>query len=327
MAARRRTRWLLAVFAASPLCAHADARANPQPRGPEPAIVDLTLDGCPDIDGARLRELVAIEIATIRAGGQPGPTAARLTCDGPHVRINLVGEAPSGAELDLGGTPAPARPRLLALTITELAAASWVDPSKQIVAQPTPPGSPPAAVMVSASAPPLVPPRARAFVATSLRRIGSPATWLGGAGFGIEYSVRSWLAAAIDVRLEAGETSTATAPIGWRVASGTAGVAFAGDRGRLTWSALPGLSAGLVRLSAAPVPQGSVSTSVDAVWAGPSLTTRLRVAITRGAFVHVELGGGFVTHKVVGLLNNDVALLRIDGVWTIAALGAGLAFH
>ena len=181
--------------------------------------------------------------------------------------------------------------------------------------------------MVSASAPPLVPPRARVFVATSLRRIGSPATWLGGAGFGVEYSARSWLAAAIDVRLEAGETSTATAPIGWRAASGMAGVAFGGDRGRLTWSALPGLSVGMVRLSAAPVPPGALSTSVDAIWAGPSLTTRLRVAITRRAFVHAELDGGFVTHKVVGLLNDDVTLLRIDGVWAIAGLGAGVAFH
>ena len=300
---------------------------QPQPRGPQPAIVDLTLEGCPDIDGARLRELVAIEIATIRAGGQPGPTAARLTCDGPHVRIDLLGGAPSGADVDLGGTPAPARPRLLALTITELTAASWVDPRKQIVAPPAPLASPPTAVVVAASAPPLAPPRTRVFVATSLRRIGAPATWLGGVGFGVEYSVRPWLAAAIDVRLEAGETSTATAPIGWRAVSGMAGIAIGGARGRLAWSAMPGLSAGIVRLSAAPVPAGAVSTSLDATWAGPSLTTRLRIAISRGAFVHIELGGGIVTHKVVGLLNNDAALLRIDGPWAIAALGVGLAFH
>ena len=90
---------------------------------------------------------------------------------------------------------------------------------------------------------------------------------------------------------------------------------------------MPGLSAGLVRLTAAPVPAGALSTSLDAMWAGPSLTTRLRVAIARGAFVHIELGGGFVTHKVVGLLNKDATLLRIDGAWAIAALGAGLAFH
>ena len=165
------------------------------------------------------------------------------------------------------------------------------------------------------------------FAAMSLRRIGSPATWLGGAGFGFEYSVRSWLATAIDVRLEAGETSTATAPIGWRAVSGMAGVAIGGDRGRLAWSALPGLSVGMVRLSAAPVPAGALSTSLDAIWAGPSLTARLRVAIARGAFVHIELGGGFVTHKVVGLLNDDATLLRIDGAWAIAALGAGLAFR
>ena len=327
LAAPRRARLLLAVFAACLVHAPADAQANPQRRGPDAAIVDLTLEGCPDIDGTRVRELVAIEIATIRAGGQPGPTAARLTCDGPHVRIDLLGDAPSGADIDLAGTPAPARPRLLALTITELAAASWVDPRKQIVAQPAPQPQPSAAVVVATAAPPPAPPRARVFVATSLRRIGSPATWLGGAGFGVEYSVRSWLAAAVDVRLEAGETSTATAPIGWRAVSSMAGVAIGGARGRLAWSALPGLSAGIVRLSAAPVPAGAVSTSLDAMWAGPSLMTRLRVAIARAAFVHVELGGGFVTHKVVGLLNDDTTLLRIDGPWAIVAAGAGLAFH
>jgi hypothetical protein len=321
----------LAVTAASRPSGYAHAEPGPETPGPEAEIVDLTLDGCPEIDGTRLRELVRIEIATMRAAGQPGPAAVRLTCDGPHVRINLLGQTPSEADLDLGGTPAPARPRLLALAITELAAASWVDPRRQVAAPPAPPPPPPAppatAVLVSASAPPRPPPRARAFVETSLRRMGSPATWLGGAGLGVEYGVRSWLAAALDVRLEAGETSTTTAPITWRVVSGVAGIAIGGGRGRLSWSALPGLSVGVVRLSASPVPTGAVSTSLDAIWAGPSLTTRLRVAIARSAFVHVELGGGFVTHGVVGLLNNDTTLLRIDGTWAIATLGAGLAFH
>jgi hypothetical protein len=322
----------VAVTAAFRPSAYAHAEPGPETPGPEPENVDLTLEGCPEIDGTRLRELVGIEIATMRAGGQPGPTAARLTCDGTHVRINLLGQTPSEADLDLGGTPAAARPRLLALTITELAAASWVGPRRQVAAPPSPPPPPPqappaTAVLVSASAPPLAPPRARVFAETSLRRIGSPATWLGGAGFGVEYGLRSWLAAALDVRLEAGETSTATAPIAWHAVSGVAGVAIGGGRGRLSWSALPGMSVGVVRLSASPVPTGAVSTSLDAIWAGPSLTTRLRVAIARSAFVHVELGGGFVTHGVVGLLNNDTTLLRIDGTWAIATLGAGLAFH
>ena len=87
------------------------------------------------------------------------------------------------------------------------------------------------------------------------------------------------------------------------------------------------MTVGLVRLNASPVPNGAASTTLDAVWAGPSLTTGLRVAIARGAFGQVELGGGAVTHGVVGLLNNDTTLLRIDGTWAIATLGLGLAFH
>lgn len=327
--ALRRVLLLLAVTTATRPGAHAHAEPDPGTPGREPESVDLTLEGCPEIDGTSLRELVGIEIATMRASGQRSPTAARLTCDGPHVRINLLGPTPSEANLDLGGTPAPARPRLLALTITELAATSWVDPLRRVAAPPAPPPPPPAppttVVLVSASAPPL--PRARLFAEASLRRIGSPATWLGGAGVGVEYGVRSWLAAALDVRLETGETSTATAPIAWRAVSGMAAVAIGGSRGRLSWSALPGMSVGVVHLSASPVPTGAVSTSLDAVWAGPSLTTALRVAIARSAFVHVELGGGIVTHGVVGLLNNDTTLLRIDGAWAIAGLGAGLAFH
>ena len=59
VAAPRRTRLLLAVFAACLVHAPADAQANPQRRGPDAAIVDLTLEGCPDIDGTRVRELVA----------------------------------------------------------------------------------------------------------------------------------------------------------------------------------------------------------------------------------------------------------------------------
>ena len=328
--ALRRVLLLLAVTTATRPGTHAHAEPGPGTPGPEP-IVDLTLEGCPEIDGTRLRELVGIEIATMRASGQRSPTAARLTCDGPHVRIKLLGPTPSEADLDLGGTPAPARPRLLALTITELAATSWVDPPGRAAGPATPPprGPPAPVVLASTLAPPRAPPppRARLFAEVSLRRIGSPATWLGGAGVGIEYGLRSWLAAALDVRLETGETSTATAPIAWRAISGRAGVAIGGARGRLSWSALPGMTVGVVRLNASPVPTGAVSTSLEAVWAGPSLTTGLRVAIARGAFVHVELGGGVVTHGVVGLLNNDTTLLRIDGTWAIAALGLGLALH
>ena len=330
--ALRRVLLLLAVTTATRPGAHAHAEPDPGTPGREPESVELTLEGCPEIDGARLRELVGIEIATMRASGQRSPTAARLTCDGSHVRIKLLGPTPAEANLDLGGTPALARPRLLALTITELAATSWVDPVPRVApppAAPPPPASPATVVLVSASAPPRAPPlpRARLFAEASLRRIGSPATWLGGAGVGVEYGVRSWLAAALDVRLETGETSTATAPIAWRAVSGMAGVALGGSRGRLSWSALPGISLGVVRLSASPVPTGAVSTSLDAVWTGPSLTTALRVAIARSAFVRVELGGGVVTHGVVGLLNNDTTLLRIDGTWASAGFGVGLAFH
>ena len=328
--ALRRVLLLLAVTTATRPGAYAHAEPGPGAPGPEP-IVDLTLEGCPEIDGTRLRELVGIEIATMRASGQRSPTAARLTCDGPHVRIELLGPTPSEADLDLGGTPGPARPRLLALTITELAATSWDDPLRRVTAGPAPPPpAPPATVgLVSALAPARAPPppRARLFAELSVRRIGSPATWLAGAGVGVEYGLRAWLAASLDVRLETGETSTATAPIAWRAVSGMAGVAIRGSRGRVSWSALPGITVGLVRLNASPVPTGAVSTSLDAVWAGPSLMTGLRVAIARGAFAHVEIGGGAVTHGVVGLLNNDTTLLRIDGAWAIATLGLGLAFH
>ena len=327
--ALRRVLLLLAVTTATRPGTYAHAEPGPGTPGPEP-IVDLTLEGCPEIDGTRLRELVGIEIATMRASGQRSPTAARLTCDGPHVRIKLLGPTPSQADLDLGGTPGPARPRLLALTITELAATSWVDPLRRVAARASPAAPSPARdgrVGFGARSAAAPPPRARLFAELSVRRIGSPATWLAGAGVGVEYGLRSWLAASLDVRLETGETSTATAPIAWRAVSGMAGVAIAGGRGRVSWSALPGMTVGLVRLNASPVPTGAVSTSLDAVWAGPSLTTGLRVAIARGAFVHVELGGGVVTHGVVGLLNNDTTLLRIDGTWAIATLGLGLAFH
>jgi hypothetical protein len=214
--------------------------------------------------------------------------------------------------IDLAGTPAPARPRLLALTITELAAASWVDPRKQIVAQPAPQPQPSAAVVVATAAPPPAPPRARVFVATSLRRIGSPATWLGGAGFGVEYSVRSC----------SRQPSTFGSRPARRRPHGAHRLArcFEHGRRRHRRRARP---AGLERPARAERrhrspergarPRGRRVTSLDAMWAGPSLMTRLRVAIARAAFVHVELGGGFVTHKVVGLLNDDTTLLRIDG--------------
>jgi hypothetical protein len=157
--------------------------------------------------------------------------------------------------------------------------------------------------------------------------MGRPGTWLFGAGAGGEYALRKWLALALDLRVEGGDTAVAIADVGWRAVSATAAVALGGDTsGRFSWTASPGMTVAAVRLSAAgntPDARGAV---VDGIWAGPTLGVRARYRVGPSVFVQIEASGGVVTRRIVGLLNGSSPLLQVQGPWALLGAGAGFAF-
>ena len=238
----------------------------------------------------------------------------------------------ASADVDLSTTPVPARPRVLALTVTEFVALTWADrrapaqaaASRPATPPPAPPTSPPSiAVVANPSASP--PSRVRLFALGSLRRIGQPATWLAGAGIGGDVNLTPHLALAADVVAETGQTSTTLAAIDWRSVASTVGLALGAGRGHFWADLVPAFTVCVVRLSAAPTVADATGAAMTGAWAGPTLTTRLRRNFGTRAYVQLLVGAGVVTRSVVGLVNDTGPLVKIEGLWGTAGIAAGVS--
>ena len=195
-------------------------------------------------------------IATIRAGGQPGPTAARLTCDGPRVPMESCRRRPverrcrprwhTGAS-----PPAPAGADNHGARRCELGRPERTESSRSRRHCPSP---------LRPSWSPRPSGRNRAAACARVRRDvaqaesarlppGSAAPASASNTACAPGSRQPSTFASRPGRRRPQRRRSAGAP-----SPGQAGVAIGGDRGRLAWSAMPGLSAGMVRLTAAPVP-------------------------------------------------------------------------
>jgi hypothetical protein len=280
----------------------------------------LTVEGCPRLDQARLRELVAIELATVEAGGAAA-SSVRLACAGERVTIDVAAPA-SHAELDLAGAEDATRLRLLALTITEM-----LSPAPPAGAAPAAARKEEVGADLAARAPEPPPSRRFAlFAQTSARRMGRPAAWLGGVGLGASLGVADFAALWLDLRVETGEASPAVASVDWQQLAVTGAVALGVTGTRWALHAAPGWSVGFARLSARPSATDARGGAMTGAWSGPSLTLRARRALGRAAFASLEVAGGTVTRRVVGLVDGQSTLFEIDGPWALAGLAAGVVF-
>jgi hypothetical protein len=281
----------------------------------------LTVEGCPRLDQARLRELVAIELATVEAGGAAASNV-RLACAGERVSIDVASPA-SHAELDLAGAAEATRLRLLALTITELLSPNAAPAG---AAPPAAPREERAADLLARAPEPPPTRRFALFVETSARRMGKPAAWLGGVGLGASLGLADFAALVLDLRVESGQASTALASVDWQQLAVTGAVALGVAGARWAVHAAPGWSVGFARLSGRPSASDATGGALSAAWSGPSLGLRARRALGRAAFVSLEVAGGTVTRRVVGLVDGQTPLFEIDGPWALAGLAAGVAF-
>jgi hypothetical protein len=309
---------------------------GPVARAAPPAVVDLAVDGCPDVDEARLRELLAIELRAVRPDGA-GDVDVRLACAGTRATLDLHDRAFGRswrAEVDLAGTPEATRLRLLVLAATERlipAAPPSAEPARASVAPgprseaPAPDATAPAVVAATA-APVEQPPPWRAGARASLRRAGAPATWLAGAGAGVERALGRGLALGLDLVAEAGDATTALARVAVRDVVATVGVVAEAGVGRWSVGARPGFSVGLASLAATPTAPDARGGTLDAVWTGPVVEARVRRALGRTAYVAAEAGGGYTLRRVSGLVDGEAELFQLRGPWLALGLGAGLTF-
>lgn len=304
--------------------------AEPGAARAEVASLRLTLaaPGCASIDEARLRALVAIEMATISADAQPRATAVRLACVGNHIVID-VAEAlttpGSHSELDVSEAAEATRLRVLALAITEQVALRWraaPEARASLAVAPAPPARIPDVAMGAGLAPAAT--RASPIYAqASLRRAGRPGAWLTGLGVGGELTLTRWLALALALDVETGDAKTSAATVAWSDLSSFLGVAVGAGGARWRVTARPGFSVGLARLSPTPDAAGARGTALSAAWAGPSLAWQLRRLVGRAVFVQLEAEGGLTTRRIVGLLDGDSPLFQVAGPWASLGLGGG----
>jgi hypothetical protein len=133
-------------------------------------------------------------------------------------------------------------------------------------------------------------------------------------------------AIAVDLRVETGEASTTLASVDWQqlVVTGALALGLSGEHWGL--HALPGWSVGFARLSARPAATSARGGALTGTWSGPSLALSARRALGRVAFVSLEVAGGAVTRRVVGLVDAQSPLFEIDGPWALAGLAAGFVF-
>jgi hypothetical protein len=282
------------------------------------ARVRLVTESCPGVDAARLEELVALEIGTVGATWTPFPSVV-LSCQGDQVTITAT-EAQTGhqsqSEVLARGTTGPALLRLLAISVSELLATNEAPVEKKlpVVQEPTPLPQPEPARRFHATA------------AASLRRMGRPATWLGGLALGAGFAFARHFAFALEGRGEIGSTATSLTSVDWLVAGANVALLAGAGTGVWRFEAGPGVEVGLVRLSAHDTASGAKGSSLSEPWAGPIGRLRVIRALGRRAFLLGRIDGGWVMQRVTGSASDGQPLVELRGAWVGVSIGAGMLF-
>jgi hypothetical protein len=290
------------------------------------ALLDVTAERCPALDVARLRELLAIELATLRPV-EAGDVDVHLVCEGARVAVDLRDRARARswhAEVDLTATPPETRSRLLVLAVTEQWAREREAPPPAPVAEPSAPASP--LVIARAPEPNPASSRWRARAQATLRRAGQPGAWLPGVGVGVERRLRGPVGLALDVSVEGGDVDTAVARVAVRGVAAIVALPTGATMGRWSLAVAPSFAVGGASLAATPHAAGARGSSLDAVWAGPLALIRACVAVGRAGFVGAEAGVGLTTQRVTGLVDGQATLFALRGPWLAFGLGGGVSF-
>jgi len=292
--------------------------------------VPLSLAGCPDAWTSRLRDQLRIEIDAL---GREHPTAEHadlervmVECRGSTVRIRVRTHsgAENDTELDAAGVEPDALVRTVALSAAELAGALWFD---TVPRRPPDPRPPPAEVGPSRGRARVARPPPLFWLGGSVRRAGSPGTWLVGGALASELPVTRVLGPLFDVRAELGRAKPARAPVAVEAWSLGAYLLAALPTGSVRTGVGPGLRVGWVALRGEPAPESELDGHrVSGVFAGPSLVGRVGYALSAPfPWVGLTVDGGLITWSVTGKVDAGPALFEFGGAWAGLALCLGLS--
>ena len=298
-----------------------------------PPLVALRLDRCPALPPHDIQGMIAVEIhrpVVPPAGDGRSITTVNVICEGLRAQIQIddpITGKTIGRVVDLDAAAPVARPHLLALSIVELLAATWIElqsnphPTSPAVGTPPTPEARAAALAVvsSRSAARRGPRLLAAFTAQTstadLQSLG------GGLLLGGNLGARlGWMA---DVGFQHGDRQVALGRVSADSAT-TAGALVVGPTwDRIALRAGLGVRAGGAWLSGTPTDPAAVGGAVRGFWWGPlavldgSLTLRGRVVL------ELTLEAGHVMLPVVATVQGADPV-AVDGTWMRGGFGVGI---
>ncbi len=300
----------------------------------EPAklqAVELVLSGCEGLDEAETRKLLDMELATLGVTA-PADTTIEVACTADDARIRLLHAGqqllPIEVHVQMAVTEEGARPRLIALAASELAAQAArraTEPPPAAAEKPAAKSPPPAGREASKAPPPDRHLALAPFIAARLRRTGDPATSLVGGSTGLEVGIAPQVSLGFEARAERGSTELSTAKVEWKAFTVAALVYVGAAWGPLDCAIGAGAEVGRLELDAEALVANARGQALSGPWGGPLVSLRLRTPNTRGVFVRTSAEAGLVTLPVRGSLDGAGVLVDASGVWLAGSLGIGIS--
>jgi hypothetical protein len=302
-----------------------------------PPLLALNLDRCPAVSAPDVQGMIGVELrrpVVLFADGDRGRAAAtvtvRVTCDA--LRADIAIDDPLtgkkvGRVVDLGAAAPVARPHLLALSIVELVAASWVE----LVSNPHPASPAVGAVAAPAARADAVEvmndrpgarrgPRLRAEAVAQVS--GAGPTALGG-GLAVGGDVGAHLGWMAGVGFQHGEQAFALGRVSVDNANALVALVARVSRGQAALRAGLGARGGGAWLTGTPAdPGNTVGGAVNGAWWGPAALVDGSYALRGRLIVALTVEAGRVLLPVVATIQSGETV-AIDGLWLRGALGVG----
>ncbi len=283
------------------------------------SVIELYVDPC-IADAAEVRNVVRVELGDLLtdepdASGDHAHasvgcegTIAILRVDDPITHHSLWRRIPLGDDAT--------QPRLLALALVELIAASWAEPSE--------PSAPPALPSPPRHPEPLPvaprPERLALFTTGSTWFSAEPGA-LVGPGLRAASSTRQlgWM---IDAQFRAGSTTTSAGTLATDVLAlgAAAALHFPTEHARFDVGA--GLRAGEVHMAGTPATMTEHGSSFWSPWCGAFVVGAATLPITDRLAASLIVEGGHVIAPVAALVDGQRAA-AVDGAWLQLDLGVG----
>jgi hypothetical protein len=270
-----------------------------------------------------------------RGSDDPSATLVEVSCEDEWVRLDVL-DPVSGKNLvrhvDLRQTEPSIRTRMLALSVAELVAASWIElASRRKTPAPIAEARAPETskeVALSAAERTFLPPPSYAIEAVfALRRMGAADLTTAGGGARASFVHHGWLALGGDLLVEGGSADVPLGSIRTILASGSVSARL---RQRTGWLAVEGgigVRVGLAQMQGVaadvvPRPETRASTLP---WAGPMAMVRLEADLPKSFILVAGIEAGRVTRAADGRVDGRTEL-SIDKDWIVFTVGPGLSF-